>query len=321
MESVKDEYKIKKVVLNAGTEYKACGPGTKVFFHFQTRLCDNDRTIIDDSRKMGKPMELVLGKKFKLEVWETIVQAMAINEVAKFTVDRSLVVSYPFVSKTLRDAGKPNAKRMHCCGTALQAEGIGYEDLNRLIKEPRDLEFIIELLKVENSGEYEEESWQMTEEQKLKSIPHLREEGNNLYKKCQYTAAADKYAQAIGYLEQLMLKEKPHDVEWTELNNMKLPLLLNYAQCKLQTGEYYAVIEHCSTVLESDPDNIKALFRRGKAQAKVWNINEAKSDLGRAVQLDPSLSAAVNSLLTHLSQRVKEQDDLQRKKLQGKIFS
>lgn len=66
--------------------------------------------------------------------------------------------------------------------------------------------FISELLKVENSGEYEEESWQLTEEQKLKSVPCLREEGNNLYRKHQYVAAADKYAQAIGYIEQLMLK-------------------------------------------------------------------------------------------------------------------
>lgn len=320
MDCMKDGYKIKKVILNAGTEYKPSGPGSKVIFHFQTCLCDNDRTIIDDSHNLGKPMELVLGKKFKLEVWETIVQAMAINEVAKFTVDKSLVVSYPFISKTLRDAGKPNAQRMHCCGTALQAEGIGYEDLNKLIKEPCDLEFVIELLKVENTGEYEEESWQMTEEQKLKSVPYLREEGNNLYRKHQYAAAADKYAQAIGYLEQLMLKEKPRDVEWTELNKLKLPLLLNYAQCKLQTEEYYEVIEHCTTVLESDPDNIKALFRRGKAHAKVWNVNEAKADLGRVLQLDPSLSATVSNVLTHLSQKLKENDHLQWKKLQGKMF-
>lgn len=47
---------------------------------------------MDDSRKLGtgKPMELVLGKKFKLEVWETVVQLMALNEVAKFTVDKSV---------------------------------------------------------------------------------------------------------------------------------------------------------------------------------------------------------------------------------------
>lgn len=38
----------------------------------------------------GKPMELVLGKKFKMEVWETIVQKMSLNEVAQFIVDRSV---------------------------------------------------------------------------------------------------------------------------------------------------------------------------------------------------------------------------------------
>jgi AH receptor-interacting protein len=31
-----------------------------------------------------------LGKKFKLEVWEVIVQKMALNEVARFTVDKSV---------------------------------------------------------------------------------------------------------------------------------------------------------------------------------------------------------------------------------------
>lgn len=35
-------------------------------------------------------MELVIGKKFKFEVWEVIVQKMALNEVAKFHVDKSV---------------------------------------------------------------------------------------------------------------------------------------------------------------------------------------------------------------------------------------
>lgn len=62
----------------------------KVFFHFVTKLVDDEGSVIDDSREMGKPMELVLGKKFKLEVWETIVQLMSLNEVASFTVDKSV---------------------------------------------------------------------------------------------------------------------------------------------------------------------------------------------------------------------------------------
>lgn len=34
---------------------------------------------------------------------------------------------------------------------------------------------------------------------------------------------------------------------------MKIPLLLNYAQCKLINKEYYSVIEHCTTVLKTEP--------------------------------------------------------------------
>lgn len=64
----------------------------QIYFHFQTRRCDPDKTLLDDSRKMGKgkPMEIVLGKQFKLEVWEVILQKMALNEVAEFTVDKSV---------------------------------------------------------------------------------------------------------------------------------------------------------------------------------------------------------------------------------------
>lgn len=48
--------------------------------------------MLDDSRKMGKgePLHIVLGKKFKLEVWEAIIQKMALNEVAQFRVDKSV---------------------------------------------------------------------------------------------------------------------------------------------------------------------------------------------------------------------------------------
>jgi AH receptor-interacting protein len=38
-------------------------------------------------------MELILGKKFKLEVWETCLQTMMVGEVASFKVKRNLVQS------------------------------------------------------------------------------------------------------------------------------------------------------------------------------------------------------------------------------------
>lgn len=46
--------------------------------------------MIDDSRKLTQPMELLIGKQFKLEVWETAVQTMAVGEVAEFQVDKTV---------------------------------------------------------------------------------------------------------------------------------------------------------------------------------------------------------------------------------------
>ncbi|XP_012152383.2 AH receptor-interacting protein isoform X1 [Megachile rotundata] len=312
---------IVKTVIHAGTKTINFIPGTKVVFHFKTTKCDPEKTVIDDSRVMGREMELVLGKKFKFEVWEAIVQKMALNEVACFKVDKSLVTSYPFVSKTLREVGKPQSEKRnhHCCGVTLQNEGIGYEDLNELIKHPQDLEFTIELLKVILPDEYEKESWQMTEDEKLKSIPEIRKKGNALFQEKNYEAACEMYAKGIGMLEQLMLAEKPNDEEWLVLNRLKTPLLLNYAQCKLIQKEYYKVIEHCTTILKHEPDNVKALYRRGKAHIGAWDEEKAVKDLKKVIELDPTLKSTIEKDLQAFSAAIKEKNELEKRKL-SKLF-
>lgn len=91
MDSTIDEALIKKQTLFTGTKFINFKPGTRVEFHYRTIKDDGNRTIIDDSKTNGKPMQLVLGKKFKLDVWEVIVQKMALNEVAEFHVDKSVI--------------------------------------------------------------------------------------------------------------------------------------------------------------------------------------------------------------------------------------
>lgn len=63
-------------------------------FHYQTKTCpeNGNQTVLDDSKKIGKPMELIIGKKFKFEVWEAIVKKMSLNEVAKFRVHKSVMI-------------------------------------------------------------------------------------------------------------------------------------------------------------------------------------------------------------------------------------
>lgn len=108
-----------------------------------------------------------------------------------------------------------------------------------------------ELLSIED--EYKREMWQLSEGERTNLIPVLKEEGNDLFRKGQHAEASLKYSEALGILEQMMLREKPGEDEWNVFNAQKLPLLLNFAQCKLSQGEFYSVIEHCSTVLTSEP--------------------------------------------------------------------
>uniref|UniRef100_A0A0P5NMD3 Aryl hydrocarbon receptor-interacting protein AIP722 n=1 Tax=Daphnia magna TaxID=35525 RepID=A0A0P5NMD3_9CRUS len=316
---------IQKKIIHAGNhKVNDFPPDTKVRFHFIAQVITKNSEgeivigdVIDDSHNYSQPIEILIGKKFKLEVWETIVQTMAVNEVAEFHVEKNLCLAYPLVAKTLRDAyAKDKSKThehppsSHCCGAMALANGpkLGYDDLNQLMEKPTDLLFRIELLGVDLPQSYQKETWQMDERERLDALPRLKHEGNNLYQNKKNAEASLIYAQAIGIIEQLQLKEKPGEEEWVTLADMKIPFLLNYSQCQLLLGNYYEVIEQCSHVLNHQPDNVKALFRRGKAHLNAWNPKEAKSDFEKAAVIDPSLSKAVQQQLNQLEEMIKEKN-------------
>lgn len=72
----------------------------QITFHFQTAIIDENgdiEKIIDDSKKIGHPMELILGKKFKMPVWEECIKSMRLHEVSEFIVKKD-VCSFLFLS-------------------------------------------------------------------------------------------------------------------------------------------------------------------------------------------------------------------------------
>lgn len=105
-----------------------------------------------------------------------------------------------------------------------------------------------------------------------------------------------------------------------ELNKIKIPILLNYAQCKLIESEYYSVIEHCTTVLETEPNNPKALFRRAKAHVGAWNFQEAKNDFQKLMEVDPKSENLVRRELQELEKLRKAKDREDEAKFAGKLF-
>lgn len=203
------------------------------------------------------------------------------------------------------------------CGMTLQNEGIGYKDLDDLMNNPCDLEFVIELLSIEMPEDYEKDRWQMSDDEKRKALTELKGRGNLCYKEKKYDAAEKNYVEALGIVEQLMLKERAHDPEWDELASLKVPLLLNYSQCRLLAQDYYSVIQYCNEVLELQPKNVKAIFRRAKANFGAWKPDEAIIDFKLAAELDPSLKGTVTKELAAIAEQQRLKDKADREKLKN----
>src|SRR5699024_750094 len=142
-------------------------------------------------------------------------------------------------------------------------KGYGYSDLDHLVEHPpKKLLFTIEIIQVESPEQVDKEIWLMNEEEMNKNVPVLRKEGNDLFAQKQHLQASLKYRKALAILEQLMIREKPNDEDWLRLDQMKVPLLSNLAQCELFLEDYYQALEHSNEVIQKQPNNVKALFRR-----------------------------------------------------------
>ena len=308
----------------------------------------DEQSVLDDSRTLGTgPFELLIGREFKLGIWEDLAKSMRLGEIARFKcpfkVDVTLVsvgphfshvvcvclpqlvIEYPRVSKALRELALKKAGKevphthSHTCGFGAM-QGTGYADLDRLYHDRHPLAFELELLRVDQPGEYKKESWAMSVDEKDKAVVRLREEGNVLYKAGNHGDASKKYFEALGYLEELSLRQQPKSSDWREIEQRKIPLLLNYSQCMLLKKDYAEVIRHTTTVLGVDGDNVKALYRRAKAHAASWDKESAEEDFAQVVRLDPSLARSAQRELAQLEEKLEREQEAERDRWQGKLF-
>ncbi|XP_074910310.1 aryl-hydrocarbon-interacting protein-like 1 isoform X2 [Buteo buteo] len=314
---------VKKKILHGGQgELPKLQDGSKITFHFQTLKDDFERTVIDDSREAGIPMEIIVGKMFKLEIWETLLSSMRAGEVAEFWCDAIHTGMYALVSRGMRriaEGRDPLEGQKHRCGMGnmFDYHSTGYDDLDELQRTPQPLIFIMELFRVEDPSAYKRDTWAMSKEEKLAAVPVLHSEGNRLVLRKEFGQAAAKYQEAVICLRNLQAKEKPWEDGWLKLESLVTPLVLNYCQCQLELGEYYEVLEHTTELLQKHNDNAKAYFKRAKAHAAVWNEREAREDFLRVAHLDPSMAAAVKKELKQLGERMRKKHVEDQKRYQG----
>ncbi|ETW04897.1 hypothetical protein H310_04004 [Aphanomyces invadans] len=108
--------------------------------------------------------------------------------------------------------------------------------------------------------------------------------GNEAFQAGRYADAIDSYSLALDF---------DGDSAWNTA------ILCNRAFARLQLGapDQAALAEvDCSTVLQLDPVNVKALFRRAQARMVLANLTGAKTDLESIVSLEPGNPQANETL-------------------------
>ena len=80
----------------------------------------------------------------------------------------------------------------------------------------------------------------------------------------------------------------PEEDERQEAEALLVACQLNRAQCLLKMQEWHAAAAACTKVLDTQPDSLKALFRRGTARTHTSDYAGARDDLRRACALSPN---------------------------------
>ena len=123
----------------------------------------------------------------------------------------------------------------------------------------------------------------------------LRSEGNELFKIKRFELALQKYNRAVGLLDNSLI-ELRGEMDKKLLQAARTPCLLNRAAANLHLENFERVVSDCDQVLETDPKSVKALFRRGMANFRLNNIEQARRDVRLAHELEPADSAIKKEL-------------------------
>nr|AAI52651.1 FK506 binding protein 8 [Danio rerio] len=132
-----------------------------------------------------------------------------------------------------------------------------------------------------------------------------RERGNVHYQRADYAFAVNSYGIALQITETSSRVDISQEEE-EELLDMKVKCLNNMAAAQLKLDHYEAALRSCVSVLAHQPDNVKALFRKGKVLALQGEFAEAIKTLKMALKLEPS-NKTIHAELSKLVKKHSEQ--------------
>ena len=148
-----------------------------------------------------------------------------------------------------------------------------------------------------------------TDAQKL-NVPYIeKQNGNILVKKDQnYAEASKHYSKALFALSMLQKNENriiPDEAAFEKFQkDIEIPACLNLGLAYLKIKEYDLSVKYCTQALAKEPNNDKALYRRGMSLLSQGKVQQAKADLTKAYDLTGGKDQNVIKALQQLKEKI-----------------
>lgn len=141
------------------------------------------------------------------------------------------------------------------------------------------LNFDVELL---NFGPKKKEKWELSDAERLADATKLKDSGNKLFQEKKFKEALSAYQEGVELVD---------GSSNAELEAVYVALKLNCAQACISAADYASAVVHANEAIKKDPNNVKALYRRGLARNHLGLSEEALEDLNLALEKDPENKA------------------------------
>ena len=167
------------------------------------------------------------------------------------------------------------------CNARFAYGSIGLQSKN--IPADATIVYTVELLSAHEESDLEKKPYESRKEIGNKK----RERGNFFFERQEYNTSIQLYRRALEYLDEseggittptIDGELEPTNAQLQDLLEDRIKVYNNMAQAQMKIQAFEAALKSVETVLSCQPNNVKALFRKGK-------ILEAKSDVAGAIPL------------------------------------